>query len=235
MLRIGVFDSGVGGLVLLKKLSQRIKGVEFVYYGDNENAPYGNCSKERLKVLVRKVIDELLFYGVDCIVIACNTVSSALFRFCEEYSPVKVFGVFPPVEKAIMLSDNALLLCTNRTADEYFAYRDRIKILPLGTFVDFVEKNPILVKNDKSCEIFSELGRYEVVILGCTHYFYRKLGIVDHLKPTLTLDGIDDTERVVYEWFLTKNHKKNTNENTFIFIGRNSIQNQEVFFKFKNI
>ena len=72
---IGVFDSGIGGLSVLYKLSKKFKRATFVYLGDNVNAPYGNRGIFDLKTLFCKNVHELLKYSPDFIVVACNTLS----------------------------------------------------------------------------------------------------------------------------------------------------------------
>ncbi len=233
-MKIGILDSGVGGLGLLKKLDERLSGVEFVYYGDNENAPYGNCSVYRLRVLVRCVLDCLLAKEVDCVVIACNTVSCTLFKFCEEYLPIKVFGVFPPVETAVLKYDKPLLLCTRLTANDYLHYDNLLEIVSLRGTADEIEKDPF---NKNFLNFDKKFCKNKAVILGCTHYFFKKLGIIDHFCPMEVYDGVDNTILKIIEWYNIKNRKKKSNKNSyinnFIFLGPSGYKNAEVFRKLK--
>ena len=79
-MRIGVFDSGIGGLTVLKTLIKKYPNNEYIYYGDTKNLPYGNKSIEELKELSSNIIEFLLKKEVDIIVIACGTISSNLSR-----------------------------------------------------------------------------------------------------------------------------------------------------------
>ena len=96
---IGVMDSGVGGLSVLKRLVEVMPNQAFLYFGDNQNAPYGNKSKRELLRLVTSNIIYLLSYNVKAIVVACNTLSMGLMTEIKEFSPVPVFFVFPPFVK----------------------------------------------------------------------------------------------------------------------------------------
>lgn len=75
-MRIGIFDSGIGGLTVLKKLLQEKPNNDYIYYGDTINLPYGDKTKEQLLNLAKKDIEFLLSHNVDLIIIACGTVSS---------------------------------------------------------------------------------------------------------------------------------------------------------------
>ena len=75
-MKIGVFDSGIGGLTVLKRLIDKYPNNEYIYYGDTKNIPYGDKSIEELKVLASNIVEFLISKNVDMIVIACGTVSS---------------------------------------------------------------------------------------------------------------------------------------------------------------
>ena len=75
-MRIGVFDSGLGGLTVLKSLSSKYPNNEYIYFGDTLNMPYGNKTREKLYELSSKIVEFLIKQKVDLIVIACGTISS---------------------------------------------------------------------------------------------------------------------------------------------------------------
>lgn len=236
MLKIGVFDSGIGGLSVLKELDKNLTGVEFVYYGDNEHAPYGDCSILRLFQFVKNILDHLIIEKVDCIIIACNTVSCTLFRFCQDYVKVPVYGVFPPIESAIMSGKKSVLLCTKNTAKSYFGYERYLKIVPLKGFVEHIERYPYAF-NEKVDDKFFDgvLDDYECVIYGCTHYFFRKIGINDHFRTTCNHSGVECTVKQVNSRFGYKNHLNKPIYNRFKFLGKNSIENLHVFSLIKKL
>ena len=116
---IAVIDSGIGGISVLNTLTKNLEGERFLYFGDNDNAPYGNKSKRELLSLTMRNIDYVKSFGVKAIVLACNTLSVNLIDEVKNYSGVAVFGIFPPIESLVMSGGETLLLATVRTAERY--------------------------------------------------------------------------------------------------------------------
>ncbi len=234
MLKIGVFDSGIGGLSVLKELDKNLVDVEFVYYGDNERAPYGNCSILRLFQFVKQILDVFINEKVDCIVIACNTVSCTLFRFCQDYVKVPVFGIFPPVESSIISGKKSILLCTKNTARTYLGYERYLKIVPLNGLVEDIERDPCSFMEKIDEKYFLGISNdYQCVIYGCTHYFFRKFGINDHFNTTCNHSGVEFAVKKVKNFCKTKKRKIKSIYNRFKFLGDNSVNNQNIFARLK--
>ena len=78
-MRVGVFDSGLGGLNILKSLIDKKPNNEYIYFGDTINLPYGNKSKEELLLIADRIIKFMIDSKVDIIIIACGTISSNLY------------------------------------------------------------------------------------------------------------------------------------------------------------
>lgn len=96
-MRIGVFDSGIGGITVLSELKKRFPGAEFVYFGDTANVPYGTKSAAQVERLAVACAKTLKGKGIDALVVACNTASSlALPAVREVMLPLPVFGVVDP-------------------------------------------------------------------------------------------------------------------------------------------
>ena len=83
-LPVGVFDSGLGGISVLRRLVKVLPDEDFIFYGDSANAPYGSRTADDILQLTENAADRLLSYGVKAIVIACNTASSAAGRQLRE-------------------------------------------------------------------------------------------------------------------------------------------------------
>lgn len=188
---IGVFDSGLGGLTVLKELKKELPERQFVYLGDNARAPYGNRSQETIYGYTKEAIDFLFAQGCNLIIIACNTASArALRKIQQEYLPKQypkknVLGVIRPlVEKATM--DNSKkrigVLGTKATIKSN-VYRTELhkinknlevfqKSAPL--LVPLIEEN--WVKKPETKMILKKYLRslkiknIEILILACTHY-----------------------------------------------------------------
>ncbi len=195
-MRIGVFDSGLGGLSVLKELINKYPNNEYIYVGDNLNVPYGDKSIQELQVLTTKIINFLNSKDVDLIVVACGTISTN-FNFRSD----KVIKV---VDATINYVNNNYrhvgLMATNRTIESnYFQKR-------LNVVVD-VLKTPLLVPMIESGKIdLSIINNYmasfkdiDALILGCTHYALIKdylpfkvvdMGVVLANSLNLSNDGV---------------------------------------------
>ena len=195
-MRIGIFDSGLGGLSVLKELINKYPNNEYIYVGDNLNVPYGDKSIQELQVLTTKIINFLNSKDVDLIVVACGTISTN-FNFRDS----KVIKV---VDATINYVNNNYrhvgLMATNRTIESnYFQKR-------LNVVVD-VLKTPLLVPMIESGKIdLSIINNYmasfkdiDALILGCTHYALIKdyllfkvvdMGVVLANSLNLSNDGV---------------------------------------------
>ena len=90
-MKIGVFDSGIGGLTILKALTEVSPNNEYIYFGDTLNLPYGEKRVDELKQLSNKIIEFLISHEVDAIVIACGTLSSTIYDSVKSKYDVKIY------------------------------------------------------------------------------------------------------------------------------------------------
>ena len=181
---IGVFDSGLGGLTVLKYLLKFFPDENFIYLGDLAHLPYGNKSKNNIINYSLKCAKFLESKNVKAIVIACNTASACAYKAIKEQVAAPVFDVITPCIKKISLSDNKeiIILGTEQTIQS-------------GTYSKLIKKinNKIIVHN-KACPLFVpiveeglegssianqiidyylkdiKVQKVETLILGCTHY-----------------------------------------------------------------
>ena len=104
-MKIGIFDSGVGGLTVLKSIYDKYPNNEYVYIGDNKNSPYGDKTKEELFNYASRIIDYFISIDIRLIVIACNTIcSNVLNELKEKYNNITLIGViFPLIINKIVL------------------------------------------------------------------------------------------------------------------------------------
>lgn len=188
---IGFFDSGFGGLTVLKAVLQEMPEYDYIYLGDNARAPYGGRSQEVIYQYTREAVDFLFARGASLIVIACNTASSmALRRIQQEYLPEKypgknVLGVIRPLAEKI--ADNKKLkrvgVIGTRATIESDVYQ--VEIHKLNKEIEVLQKEaPLLVPLieegwSKKAETKKILRKYlrilkenkiQSLILGCTHY-----------------------------------------------------------------
>ena len=174
-MKIGVFDSGIGGLTVLKKLIYKYPNNEYIYFGDTKNIPYGNKSKEELEILSNKIINFLIKKEVDIIVIACGTVSSNLSNVLKEKYDLPIIDIISPTINYINNSiyNKIGILATNSTINsKIFSKKLNKDVIEVACieFVPLIESNR-LEKLDRYIDIYlNKLKDRELIVLGCTHY-----------------------------------------------------------------
>ena len=100
-LPIGVFDSGVGGISVLKEAMKYLPNEKFIYFGDNLNAPYGDKTEEEIYNLTEKAVDYLSSKNIKALLIACNTATSAAVSKLRNKLDIPVIGMEPAIKTAI--------------------------------------------------------------------------------------------------------------------------------------
>ncbi len=202
--RIGVFDSGFGGLHVLRSIIRTLPGYEYVYLGDTARAPYGDRPQETIYAYTKQAVDFLFAHDCGIVVIACNTASSeALRKIQDEYgAKKKVLGVLiPAAEEAVQKTKSrrvGVIATTGTVASEKFV-RELTK-LDAGVLV-FQKACPLLVPlveagEHNSPEMDTILERYlrpvlkkriDTLILGCTHYGILEKKIRKVIGPDITI------------------------------------------------
>jgi glutamate racemase len=182
---IGVFDSGIGGLTVLKELLARLPGESFVYFGDTARVPYGTKSAETVLKFSRENVTFLLDQDVKLIVAACNTASAGAVPRLQREFRIPIVGVIDPGARASIEVSKTARIGVIGTAGTIRsgAYQERIKSLnpaaevfaracPL--FVPLVEEGRVngpvtRMVADTYLAGFEE-NEIDTLVLGCTHY-----------------------------------------------------------------
>ena len=182
MKKIGVFDSGIGGRSVADALEVAIPDASIVFVSDSENLPYGTKTPDELKKLVAPKIDKLINQQVDCIVIACNTVSTTIIDYIRGLTNKPVIGVEPMIREAVQLSKSGIItVCATPTTlsskrykelKESFASRNTVIEPDCSRWTQMIEDNQV----DRD-EIFDRINTAceqgaDVIVLGCTHYHW---------------------------------------------------------------
>ncbi len=231
---IAVLDSGVGGISVLIELQKAFPYERFLYYGDNQNSPYGNLNKQKLLSLSIHNINIIKSYPIKMIVLACNTLSVNLINEIKEYSGVPTLGVFPPVESCLISGKSTILLSTIRTAENY---KSKYNFESVGFFdlASEIEKNLFSLEkvNFLRCKTKGKLdiakckkGQFENVILGCTHYNFIKNQIFDHFQPQKLLDGTSNLISQMQPIIKKQKSSVICCQNSPLFIGENAKTNR---------
>ena len=210
-LPIGIFDSGVGGLSVLRTALRLLPGERFIYYGDIANAPYGTKSEEEVRACADRVAKQLLDQGVKALVIACNTATSAAVDELRAAYPERIIiGIEPALKLAVSRHPGGriLVMATEATLREkkfallmeHFGADCEILKCPCPELVEFVERGELtgpaveasLRAYLKDCTAMP----LDAAVLGCTHYPFLRPLIRKVLGPqTDLLDGADGTAR----------------------------------------
>jgi len=209
---VGVFDSGVGGISVLGVLTRVMPNEDFIYFGDSENAPYGEKSTDEVTACAHEVTKKLLKMGAKAIVIACNTATSAAARFLREtYPDLPIIGMEPAVKPAALSVEHprVLVMATPLTIREtklqslmerYSEYADFVKV-PCHGLVELVERG--VTDGDKMDALLRGIlspylmgAPINAAVLGCTHYIHAKSAISRILGEKVEIfDGADGTAR----------------------------------------
>ena len=199
---IAVFDSGVGGISVLRHLRRVMPGERFLYFGDSANAPYGSRSTEAVRDLTLAAMEKLTTeYPVKALVIACNTATAAAVKQVREaYSHMIVIGIEPALKLAadhfpggrigVMATQVTLREEKFDTLMHRFDKECTVSKIPAPGLVELIEAG----KGDGiECELFMQellgpyVGQLDALVLGCTHYPFVQRTIRKVLGPDVTL------------------------------------------------
>ena len=192
-MKIGIFDSGLGGLIMTKALVEALPQYDHAYLGDTANLPYGSRSREQVRALTMRAV-EWLFREQDCalVVIACNTATIAALDYLQnEYLPANfpqrcVFGVVTPTMEAVAAGgfSRVGLIATEGTVKSGVYEKELHKISPnisvksLATplLVPLVENGGDKYAPAVIADYMEPFADTQALVLGCTHYpHYKKL------------------------------------------------------------
>ena len=207
---IAVFDSGVGGLSVLRHLRRVMPGERYLYFGDSANAPYGTKTKEDVKKLTFDAAQRLISRGIKALVVACNTATSAAIHDLRiAYPDLVVIGIEPALKLAAdrFPGGKLCVMATPMTLrEEKFAALMRryeevchVQKLPAPGLVELVEGGKADSPEADSLlkTLFATLeSTPDAVVLGCTHYPFAAKAISRVLGGGVTLlDGGQGTAR----------------------------------------
>ncbi len=185
-MKIGIFDSGLGGLVITKAFIKAMPEYDYVYYGDTQNLPYGEKTSGQILAYTLEAIKFLVSQKCGLIIIACNTATSIALRYLQqrfmpEYAPdVKVLGVvIPTVEEAVLTAASKVgVIATSATVRSQIYQTELHKIKPelaveeiaAPKLVPAIENNDFAQAEKLCSEYVAAFHDIDSLILGCTHY-----------------------------------------------------------------
>ncbi len=184
---IGFFDSGVGGLSVLRHAISQLPNEDFIYFGDDKNAPYGVRSEDEIRELSLKCGEFLYNKGVKMIVVACNTATSVSIRNMRELYDMPILSMEPAVKPALgALEDDGkvLVMATPATISqqrynlllERLDCKDKVINMKCAGLAALIEKGDLQSQEllDYLDGILSPLKgeRIDAIVMGCTHYSF---------------------------------------------------------------
>ena len=181
--KIGVFDSGKGGLTTLKEIKKILPNEDYIYYADSKNNPYGNKTDEALYNIVKEVVDKLISKEVKLIVIACNTATTKYIeKLRQDYPNMLFVGTEPAIKVACDNNyKNTLVLATPGTIGSERTHElvkknkkdeQNIILLPCEGLAEAIENSDEVKINKLLDKYLKEYENKNIdsVVLGCTHY-----------------------------------------------------------------
>lgn len=233
---IGVFDSGIGGVTVLRELIKILPNEDYLYYSDTINNPYGDKTNEEIINISDDIVNKLINMGCKIIVIACNTASAISKEYLRNKYNVPIIAIEPAYKS--VNDESTLVMATNATINS-----DKFKIL----FNTYDNHNTILLSCSGLADLIEEgnkdriinyledkIGKYKGVknvVLGCTHYPLIKEEITKVLGPVNFYDGSVGVSKHTKEVLEEKNLlSNNTGKITFIDSSNNK-EKEDLFYK----
>ena len=207
---IGVFDSGVGGISVLRQLKKVLPNERFLYYGDSANAPYGRRTTAQVQQLTLAAAEKMMKYGLKALVVACNTATAAAIQALRQtYPELIVIGIEPALKPAVdqFPGGHIGVMATEVTLREekfdalLHRYENAATIakIPAPGLVELVESgkaDTMEAETLLSTILGPYIGKMDALVLGCTHYPLAAGAIRKVLGPRIVLiDGGEGTAR----------------------------------------
>ena len=202
MKRIGVFDSGIGGLTVLEELKKLLPNEDYLFYADSKNCPYGEKSDTELYDITSNIVDYLINKDCKIIVIACNTATTRCIKYLrDKYKDMTFIGTEPAIKvacdrdyKNILVMATPATIASERTSilvnDNKKDY-ENVYLVPCEGLADAIETDNFKKQEEIVSSIYEEYKEKEIdaIVLGCTHYPHIKDLISKYFTNAELLDG----------------------------------------------
>ncbi len=209
-MKIGIFDSGIGGLSVLQEAFHQLPGQEFMFYADTDHVPYGLKTPEQILGYATDITHFLIERGAQAIVIACNTATSVAVKELRKQVDIPILGMEPAVkpavegteEKRIMVIATPVTIREDKLKDLLHRVDEdhRVDLLAMPRLVEFAEREEFESEavEEYIQSQFSQFdkSRYCALVLGCTHFNYFKPAYRKYFgEDILLVDGNKGTVR----------------------------------------
>lgn len=213
-MKIGIFDSGIGGLTVLHQAMLLLPEEDYLFYADTDHVPYGEKTKEEIVRYTDGAVRFLLAKGAGAVIVACNTATSVAIGELRRRYDIPLLGIEPAVKPAVEECDGRriMVIATPVTVREeklknLIARVDEahlVDLLPMPKLVRFAEagefRSPEVTAYLRGRLAAFDLGRYSSLVLGCTHFNYFKDTMSEIFPQSVDfLDGSEGTARHLAE------------------------------------
>ena len=206
---IAVFDSGVGGLSVLRELVKQMPEEKYLYFGDSANAPYGDKTTEQVRALTMQAAQELVSRGIKALVVACNTATAAAIGDLRSmYPDLIVVGIEPALKVAadrfpggrIGIMATQVTLREEKLAHQVERFPQmQVELIPAPGLVELIENGETdtpATRQLLQTLLAPYVGKLDALVLGCTHYPFVKDTIAKIMgADTVLLDGGEGTAK----------------------------------------
>ena len=202
MKRVGIFDSGIGGLTVLEELKQVLPNEDYIFYADSKNCPYGEKSDTELYDITSNIVDYLLEKDCKIIVVACNTATTRCIKYLrDKYKEITFIGTEPAIKvacdrnyKNILVMATPATISSERTSilvSENKKDYENVYLVPCEGLADAIENDNLNKCEEIVSSIYEEYKdkSIDAIVLGCTHYPHIKNLISRYFKDVELLDG----------------------------------------------
>ncbi len=196
---IGFFDSGVGGLSILKEVRKMLPLENTIFLADQKNFPYGQKTEQQLNSITKKISNYLMSYNIKILVMACNTATCYSLNYLRSIFTIPIIGVVPAIKPAARRSkkDKIAILATPATSDSFyldnlikeFAPNTEVLKISCSGLEEAIEEADHKKVTDLIKNSAKKVGNFgaDVVVLGCTHYPIVKDKFKELIGPGITL------------------------------------------------
>ena len=236
--RIVFFDSGVGGLTLMKEFLRRFPSVPCAYYGDNGNAPYGNRAESEICSLTERAFAEIARLSPRAAAIACNTVTADCADMLRRKYSFPIAGVEPAIRPGaaaagggrILLLATRATLASARVRELIRRYRGESTVEPYSPseLAGEVERN-IYGLSRIRLEEHLPPGKYAAVVLGCTHYIFLRERIAAYYGCPVFDGNAGTADHLARITNICSKNMLQTAKNPPVFLGEGAEINKNVY------
>lgn len=239
---IGMFDSGCGGLTVLKQYTKLMPNENFIYYGDTAHLPYGDKSPEKIIEYCDEIVRFLINKNVKMIIIACGTASATAYEYLKNKYDIEIRNIIMPTAKSIK-EENIGVIATQATiksnawekAIHTFSPNTKVTSVACPLFVPIIENGlisnggtPYFIKEYMN-KLSIQESKISSIILGCTHYPLLKEKIQEQVGKEISLIDIGEYSAKNTLNYLIQNNLLNESSN----IGKIELYSSDDFENFK--